>query len=51
MFDRTVSHLVDTLGALGCQPELADEVVVRLTALRDQVVTPVGTVSRDLENT
>lgn len=48
MFDRTVSHLVDTLSGLGCEPDVTDEVVVRLAALRDQVVTPIGTVGRDL---
>ncbi len=44
MFDRTASHLVDTLSALEVDPEVVDEVVTRLAAQRDQVVTrlPVG---------
>lgn len=44
MFDRTVSHLVDTLAGLQVDPEVIDEVVIRLAAQRDQVVTrlPVG---------
>ena len=39
MFDRTVSHLVDTLTALQVDPELIDEVVIRLAAQRGEVVT------------
>jgi len=44
MFDRTVSHLVDTLAGLQVDPEVIDEVVIRLAAQRGQVVTrlPVG---------
>jgi hemoglobin len=44
MFDRTVSHLVDTLAGLQVDPEVIDEVVIRLAAQRSQVVTrlPVG---------
>ena len=39
MFDRTASHLVDTLTALQVDPELIDEVVIRLAAQRGEVVT------------
>ena len=41
MFDRTASHLVDTLIALEVDPEVVDEVVIRLAAQRSQVVTPL----------
>lgn len=39
MFDRTVSHLVDTLAGLQVDPEVIDEVVIRLAAQRSEVVT------------